>query len=102
MAEELSSLDDLLIAQMDGLHNDVPSADQRGLEPEGYPTIILYTKTNKRGLLYDGSRDHHDLVQFVHDARAGKSAIGGLAGEDDGSVIDENGPDENDGVHVEL
>ena len=44
----------------------------------------------------DGSRDAHDLVQFVEDARAGKNHVGGLPGGDDGM------PDEDDGYRVEL
>jgi len=90
---------DMVVAQMDASANDI-----LGLEPEGYPTILLYLKGNKRGIEYDGSRDAHDLIQFVVDARAGRHHIGGLpeqmagmgagAGDGDG--------DEDDGYRVEL
>ena len=52
--------------------------DVLGFEPEGYPTIVLYPAANKRGVEYDGSRDAHDIVQFVGSVRAGndhKSAM---------------------------
>ena len=91
VASKFADVDDLVVAQMDAAANDV-----LGLEPEGYPTIVLYTKANKRGLVYDGSRDAHDLAQFVLDARAGKNHIGGLPGGEDGR------PDEDDGYRVEL
>jgi hypothetical protein len=32
----------MVVAQIDAVANDVP-----GLEPEGYPTIVLYSKANK-------------------------------------------------------
>ena len=38
---------------------------------EGYPTIVFYPRSNKRGVEYDGSRDEHDIIQFVTDVRAG-------------------------------
>ena len=81
----------MVVAQMDAIANDVP-----GLEPEGFPTIIMYPKGNKRGVEYDGSRDSHDLVQFIKDVREGKNFIGGL-GEAETGVLDED-----DGYHVEL
>jgi protein disulfide-isomerase-like protein len=75
VAEQFAKDEEMVVAQMDAIANDVP-----GLEPDGFPTIVLYTKANKRGLVYDGSRDAHDLVQFVTDARAGRNQIGGLPG----------------------
>lgn len=59
---------------------------------------MLYTKGNKEGIEYDGSRDAHDLIQFVEDARAGRNHIGGLPAAPEG----DNGPDEDDGYRVEL
>ena len=56
----------VVVAQLDAIANDVV-----GLEPAGYPTIILYPKGNKRGVEYDGSRDAHDIIQFVGSVRAG-------------------------------
>jgi protein disulfide-isomerase A1 len=81
---------DVVVAQIDAIANDVP-----GIDPEGFPTILLYTKSNKRGFIYDGSRDAHDFIQFVKDAREGKNSIGGLQGDDES-------PDEDDGYRVEL
>ena len=72
---------------------------------EGFPTIILYSTKNKAGVEYDGSRDAHDLVQFVNDARAGRNFIGGLPPfEKDGGGGGEGGIalDEDDGFRVEL
>lgn len=92
VASHFAAEDDVVVAQLDAVANDVV-----GLEPAGFPTIILYTKANKRGIEYDGSRDAHDLIQFVTDARAGRNHIGGLPPhEDDGT------PDEDDGYRVEL
>ena len=91
VAQSFAEVDDVVIAQMDAVANDAP-----GLEPEGFPMIVLYAKANKNGLVYDGSRDAHDLIQFVNDARAGKRHIGGLPDGSDGM------PDEDDGYRVEL
>ena len=65
---------------MDAVANDVP-----GLDIEGFPTLIIFTKSNKRGIEYDGSRDLHDIVQFIKDARAGINYVGGLKDELAGS-----------------
>ena len=91
VAAKLESESDVVVAQMDASVNDVP-----GFEPEGFPTIVLYTKANKKGIEYDGSRDAHDLVQFVQDARTGKNFIGGLPEPLDGDDF------EAKGLHVEL
>ena len=93
VAAKFSEDDDMVVAKIDAVHNDV-----LGLEPEGFPTIVLYPKANKRGVEYDGSRDLHDLVQFVDDARAGRNHIGGLPG----GRLGEEQPDEDDGYRVEL
>ena len=90
VAAKFADDEELVVAMMDAVANDV-----LGLEPEGFPMIVLYTKANKRGVEYDGSRDMHDLVQFVSDARAGRSHVGGLPGPEDS-------PDEDDGYRVEL
>ena len=84
---------EVVVAQIDAIANEV-----LGLEPAGYPTIIFYPKANKRGVEYDGSRDLHDLVQFVDAARAGRNHIGGLPG----GRLGEEQPDEDDGYRVEL
>ena len=68
-----------------------------GVDPEGFPTIILFSKSDKRGIEYDGSRDAHDLVQFVNDARAGRNFIGGMP-----KMGEDGQPDEDDGYRVEL
>ena len=64
---------DLVVAQIDGSANDIP-----GMVPEGFPTMIFFPKANKRGVEYDGSRDLHDIVQFIADVRLGREHIGGL------------------------
>uniref|UniRef100_A0A7S2ID30 Thioredoxin domain-containing protein n=1 Tax=Haptolina brevifila TaxID=156173 RepID=A0A7S2ID30_9EUKA len=91
VAAKLADLEDIIVAQMDATANDV-----LGFEPEGFPTIVLYPKENKGGVEYDGSRDAHDLIQFVKDARAGRNHIGGLS---ESSI---EPPDEDDGYRVEL
>ena len=63
----------LLLRRMDAVANDVP-----GLEIEGFPTLMMFTKKNKRGVQYDGSRDAHDILQFIKDSRAGHVHVGGL------------------------
>jgi len=73
LAQKVADDSELLIAQMDAIANDVP-----GLQPDGYPTIVFYTKGNRRGVEYDGSRDLHDMIQFMSDVRAGREHIGGL------------------------
>jgi len=81
LAAKLADDADIVIAQIDGEANDVP-----GMVPEGFPTIIFFPKTNKRGVEYDGSRDEHDMLQFIADVRAGREHIGGLPGfADDGT-----------------
>ena len=62
---------------------DATANDAGSLEPDAFPTIILYTKHDKRGVEYDGSRDVHDLVEFVKDVRAGRGQHGGLPDEED-------------------
>ena len=73
------------VAQIDATQNDIA-----GLEPEGFPTIVFFPRNMKKGVEYDGSRDEHDLVQFIADARDGKQHIGGLPDfepeEDDAKV----------------
>ena len=66
VAEHFASDGELVVAQIDATVNDV-----LGFEPEGYPTIVFYPKANKRGVEYDGSRDAHDIIQFVGSVRAG-------------------------------
>jgi len=75
VAERLSESEggEVVVAQMDMSANDA-----LGFEPEGFPTLIFYPRTAKQGIEYDGSRDEHDIVQFVKDVRAGKPHIGGL------------------------
>ena len=67
--------------------------------PEGFPTIIFFPKGNKKGVEYDGSRDAHDMIQFVNDARAGRNHIGGLPAKEGGAPGE---VDEDDGYRVEL
>ena len=78
LAELTADDAELVVAQMDATANDAGS-----LEPDAFPTIILYTKHDKRGVEYDGSRDVHDLVEFVKDVRAGRGQHGGLPDEED-------------------
>ena len=66
LAELTADDAELVVAQMDATANDAGS-----LEPDAFPTIILYTKHDKRGVEYDGSRDAHDIIQFVGSVRAG-------------------------------
>jgi len=73
VARKLSEDADMVVAQIDASQNDIA-----GMEPEGFPTILFYPKANKKGVEYDGSRDEHDLVQFVADVREGRQHIGGL------------------------
>ena len=80
VAEAFAGDDEMVVASMDAVANDVP-----GLDIEGFPTLIIFTKGNKRGLEYDGSRDLHDIVQFIKDARAGINYVGGLKDELPGS-----------------
>jgi len=93
VAAKFADDDSIVVAQMDAVANDVA-----GLEPEGFPMIVLFSKANKHGIEYDGSRDVHDLVQFVEDARAGRNHIGGLSTHA-GAL---GSPDEDDGYRVEL
>lgn len=90
VAAKFADDEGMVVAQIDAVANDVP-----GVDPEGFPTIILYAKGDTRGVEYDGSRDSHDLVQFVADARAGRNFVGGLPSTD-------GAPDEDDGYRVEL
>ena len=55
------------------------------------------TQGDNLGIEYDGSRDAHDLVQFVNDARAGKNLVGGPA-----PLRVDGSPDEDEGYRVEL
>lgn len=73
VARKLSDDGEIVVAQIDASQNDIA-----GMEPEGFPTILFYPKANKKGVEYDGSRDEHDLVQFVADVREGRQHIGGL------------------------
>jgi len=74
LAAKLADDDAIVVAQIDGAANDVP-----GFLPEGYPTILFFPKSNKKGVEYDGSRDLHDMEQFIADVRAGREHIGGLS-----------------------
>jgi len=64
VAEKLSESEggEVVVAQMDMSANDA-----LGFEPEGFPTVIFYPRTAKQGIEYDGSRDEHDIIQFVKD-----------------------------------
>jgi protein disulfide-isomerase A1 len=73
VARKLAADGDMVVAQIDASANDIA-----GMEPEGFPTILFFPKANKKGVEYDGSRDEHDLVQFVADVREGRQHIGGL------------------------
>jgi len=95
VAAKFAEDETMVVAKMDAVANDVA-----GLEPEGFPTIVLYSKANKEGVEYDGSRDAHDLIQFIEDARAGRNHVGGLPAVADGSAG--GSPDEDDGYRVEL
>ena len=95
VAQKYADDAEVVIAQLDAVANDVPD-----FEPEGFPTIILYTKHNKKGVEYDGSRDQHDLIQFVEDARAGRNFIGGLPPTDTHEI--EEAPEALTGNRVEL
>ena len=89
----------MVVAQLDAVNNDVPMGLTTDVfEPIGFPTIILYTKGNKRGIEYNGSRDAHDIIQFVTDGRAGRNFIGGLPPMHGG----DGDNDEDDGYRVEL
>ena len=77
VAAELAKESDVIVAQMNADANDAV-----GLDPEGFPTILFYPKINKKGVEYDGSRDVHDLVQFVLEVREGRGHIGGLSSSD--------------------
>jgi hypothetical protein len=73
VARKFTADPEMVVAQIDASQNDIS-----GMEPEGFPTILFYPKGNKNGVEYDGSRDEHDLVQFVADVREGRQHIGGL------------------------
>ena len=73
VARKFAADGEMVVAKMDATRNDIA-----GLEPEGYPTILFFPRGNKKGVEYDGSRDEHDLVQFVADVREGRQHIGGL------------------------
>ena len=60
VARKFAADGEMVVAQMDATRNDIA-----GLEPEGYPTILFFPRGNKKGVEYDGSRDEHDLVQFI-------------------------------------
>ena len=47
MSQKLLGDTDVVVAQMDASANDAV-----GIEPEGFPTILFYPKTNKRGIEY--------------------------------------------------
>ena len=86
---------------MDAVANDVP-----GLEVEGFPTILLFPRAasqaashgasqetshgqSKHAIEYDGSRDAHDILQFVKDAREGRAHVGGLPDSKGGQAVEE-------------
>ena len=78
---------------MDAVANDVP-----GLQVEGFPTILLFPRAasqaashgqSKHAIEYDGSRDAHDILQFVKDAREGRAHVGGLPDSKGGQAVEE-------------
>ena len=91
VAKHFADDDEVVVAQIDAIANDVI-----GVEPAGYPTLIMYTPGRPRGVEYDGSRDEWDMIQFVKDVRAGRNHVGGLP------PTGEFEPDEDDGYRVEL
>jgi thiol-disulfide isomerase/thioredoxin len=90
LASKLVDDPEIVIAQIDGTANDVP-----GFVPEGFPTILFFPKANKKGVEYDGSRDLHDLEQFIADVRAGREHIGGLPEQEEEDA-------DSEGAKVEL
>mmetsp|Transcript_30950 Transcript_30950/g.98873 ORF Transcript_30950/g.98873 Transcript_30950/m.98873 type:complete len:96 (+) Transcript_30950:836-1123(+) len=73
VAAQLSGDADMVVASMDMSRNDIV-----GMEPDGFPTLLLYPKASKHSPVeYDGSRDAFDLLAFVAEVRAGKSRAGG-------------------------
>jgi len=73
VASKLSSDSEIVVASMDMSKNDIV-----GMEPEGFPTLLLYPKGAKHmPIEYDGSRDSFDLIAFVSEVRSGKSRTGG-------------------------
>ena len=68
---------------------------RQGVEYDG----LVIAPLIRQGVEYDGSRDMHDFIQFVEDARAGRNHIGGVP---DGVGSAGFHPDEDDGFRVEL
>ncbi|KAG8341183.1 putative protein disulfide isomerase [Trypanosoma vivax] len=63
LARELKGDESLVIAKVDAdAHHDI--ANQ--YDVQGYPTLRLYTKGNKGGVLYEGKRDVAALREFLN------------------------------------
>lgn len=62
LGKYVSPADDIVIAMMDCSKNTV-----KGLCFDVYPTLILYTKENKQGILYPAALQLFSLNNFLHD-----------------------------------
>ncbi|KAF5305275.1 hypothetical protein FQA39_LY09240 [Lamprigera yunnana] len=61
VGEKFKGCDDVIIAKMDADGNEVENC-----RISGFPTIKLFTKGNKKGITYSGSRTTDDFVRFVN------------------------------------
>lgn len=60
LANEVANIEDLIIAKFDVTANDLETE-----KITSYPTLRLYTKTNKDGIDYKGERDIESLKKWL-------------------------------------
>lgn len=67
LAKRHKDISSLVIAKIDATANEV-----KGMKIEGYPTIIFFTGTNKKGITYNGAHDLQALTDFIHSKASNK------------------------------
>lgn len=60
LAEEQTG--DVVIAKMDSTKNE-----NEAIKVDSYPTLVLYTKDNKKGIEYPGERELEDIKKFIEE-----------------------------------
>jgi protein disulfide-isomerase-like protein len=61
LAEHFADSKSVVIAKIDATSNDVAGIVE-------YPTIKLYSKEDKLGKLFEGSKSYEDILEFVNNA----------------------------------
>lgn len=62
LAEMYKDVEDLKIAKMDYTMNEA-----EGVSITGYPTVIFYSKHDKKGVKYEGPRDMESMKNWLED-----------------------------------